>query len=113
MFDAVFSFLFKYPLLVFEQGDFAFGATRNMWLTAAIVAAAGAYAVWTYRQVAALAGRDRAVLIGTRVLLFGVVLFGLLRPMLLLKVAVLSPQRGWVVCRGRRHRPVHDRGGRG
>ena len=94
MFDAVFSFLFKYPLLVFEQGDFAFGATRNMWLTAAIVAAAGAYAVWTYRQVAAVAGRDRAVLIGSRVLLFGVVLFALLRPMLLLKVAV--PQQNFV-----------------
>ena len=94
MIDAVFSFLFKYPLLVFEQGDFAFGATRNMWLTAAIVAAAGVYAVWTYRQVAALAGRDRAVLIGARVLIFGVVLFGLLRPMLLLKVAV--PQQNFV-----------------
>jgi uncharacterized membrane protein len=94
VFDAVFSFLFKYPLLVFEQGDFAFGATRNMWLTAAIVAAAGAYAVWTYRQVAAVAGRDRAVLIGSRVLLFGVVLFALLRPMLLLKVAV--PQQNFV-----------------
>jgi uncharacterized membrane protein len=94
VFDAVFSFLFKYPLLVFEQGDFAFGATRNMWLTAAIVAAAGVYAVWTYRQVAAVAGRDRAVLIGTRALLFGVVLFALLRPMLLLKVAV--PQQNFV-----------------
>ncbi len=94
MFDRVFSFLFKYPLLVFEQGDFAFGATRNMWLTAAIVAAAGVYVVWTYRQVAALAGRDRGVLIGSRLALLGVVLFALLRPMLLLKVAV--PQQNFV-----------------
>ena len=65
-----------------------------MWLTAAIVAAGALYALWTYRQVAALQGRDRAVLLATRVGLFAVVLLGLLRPMLLLKVAV--PQQNFV-----------------
>jgi uncharacterized membrane protein len=65
-----------------------------MWLTAAIVAAGALYALWTYRQVAALQGRDRVVLLATRVGLFAVVLFGLLRPMLLLKVAV--PQQNFV-----------------
>ena len=94
MLDALFTFLFKYPYLVFEQGLFAFGANRSMWLTATIVAAGALYALWTYRQVAALQGRDRAVLLFSRVGLFAVVLFGLLRPMLLLKVAV--PQQNFV-----------------
>ena len=94
MFDAIFSFLFKYQRLVFEQGKFSFGASQRMWLTAAIVAAAALYALWTYRQVAALALRDRAVLLGIRVGLVLIVLFGLLRPMLLLKVAV--PQQNFV-----------------
>jgi uncharacterized membrane protein len=94
VFDTLFTFLFKYPLLVFQQGRFAFGANRSMWLTAAIVAAGALYALWTYRQVAALQGRDRVVLLATRVGLFAVVLFGLLRPMLLLKVAV--PQQNFV-----------------
>lgn len=92
--DTIFQFLFKYQLLVFEQGKFAFGASRPMWLTALAVAAVALYALWTYRQVAALVGRDRVVMIGIRVSLFLVVLFSLLRPMLLLKVAV--PQQNFV-----------------
>ena len=94
MFDAIFSFLFKYQKLVFEQGRFTFGASQSMWLTAAVVAAVGLYALWTYRQVAALALRDRAVLLAIRTGLVAVALFGLLRPMLLLKVAV--PQQNFV-----------------
>jgi uncharacterized membrane protein len=92
--DTLFRFLFKYQWLVFQQGTFAFGASRSMWLTAAAVAAAALYALWTYRQVAALVGRDRLVLIAVRVGLFLVVLFSLLRPMLKLKVAV--PQQNFV-----------------
>src|SRR5262245_62442190 len=65
-----------------------------MWLTAAFVAVGGLYALWTYRQVAALQGRDRIVLLATRLGLFAVALFGILRPMLLLKVAV--PQQNFV-----------------
>ena len=94
MFDAIFSFLFKYQKLVFEQGKFSFGASQRMWLTAAVLAAAALYALWTYRQVAALAIRDRAVLLGLRIGLVLIVLFGVLRPMLLLKVAV--PQQNFV-----------------
>ena len=90
----LFEFLFKYPVLVFEQGKFVFGASRSMWLTAAFVAAAGLYALWTYRQVAALAARDRMALIGIRVAIFLICLFSILRPMMLLKVAV--PQQNFV-----------------
>jgi len=92
--DSIFSFLFKYQYLVFEQGKFTFGASQRMWLTTAVVAAGALYALWTYRQVAALAVRDRAVLLGLRVGLVLIVLFGLLRPMLQLKVAV--PQQNFV-----------------
>ena len=94
MFETIFSFLFKYPKLFFEQGRFTFGASQSMWLTAGILAAVGLYALWTYRQVAALALRDRIVLLGIRTGLVLIVLFGLLRPMLLLKSAV--PQQNFV-----------------
>ena len=111
MIDTVFQFLFKYQWLVFEQGTFAFGASRSMWLTAAAVALASVYALWTYRQVAALAGRDRVVLLGVRLGLLLVVLFALLRPMLLLKVAV--PQQNFVgiIIDDSRSMQVADHGG--
>jgi uncharacterized membrane protein len=94
VFDSLFSFLFKYQRLVFEQGDFVFGATRSMSLTAVLLSAAAVYAIWTYRSVGAVPARDRAVLIGLRAALFGVMVFALLRPTLLLSVAV--PQQNFV-----------------
>lgn len=94
MIAALFTFLFKYPRLVYEQGRFVFGASRSMWLTALVVGALALYALWTYRQVAALSGRDRARLLALRVALLLVLLVALLRPMLLLKVAV--PQQNFV-----------------
>jgi uncharacterized membrane protein len=92
--NAIFTFLFKYQLLVFEQGQFAFGATRSMWLAVAGAAGATLYALWTYRQLAAVPARNRMTLVAIRVGIFLIVLFGLLRPMLLLKVAV--PQQNFV-----------------
>src|SRR5262245_29510960 len=65
-----------------------------MWLVAALAGLAGLYALWTYRRLVALRGRDRAVLLGVRLAMFAVLLFVLLRPMLLLKVAV--PQQNFV-----------------
>ncbi len=94
MIQSLFTFLFKYELLVFQQGDFVLGATRSMWLVAALAGLAGLYALWTYQRLVALRGRDRAVLLGVRLALFLVLLFALLRPMLLLKVAV--PQQNFV-----------------
>lgn len=94
MIASLFQFLFKYQWLVFEQGKFVFGASRSMWLTATFIAVAALYALWTYRQVAALATRDRAALLAIRVAIFLLVLFAILRPMLLLKVAV--PQQNFV-----------------
>lgn len=94
MFESLFTFLFKYPLLVFEQGTFVFWATRSMWLVAALTAAAGLYALWTYRSLAHLAGRGRSTLIAVRMALLLLVVFALLRPTLQLKVAV--PQQNFV-----------------
>jgi uncharacterized membrane protein len=92
--ESLFVTLFKYQKLVFEQGDFAFGATRSMALGALIAAAGAVYAVWTYRQLLLTRGRDRLVLLAMRTGLLAVVLFALMRPMLLLKVAV--PQQNFV-----------------
>lgn len=94
MFESLFSFLFKYEWLVYQQGQFVLGATRSMWLAAGLAGLASVYALWTYRAVAALPVRDRATLLAVRIALFAVVLFALLRPMLLLKVAV--PQQNFV-----------------
>ena len=79
---------------MFEQGQFVLGATQSMWFVAAITAAAALYVLWTYQQLTALRGRDKVVLSVTRVALLAVALFAVLRPMLLLKVAV--PQQNFV-----------------
>jgi hypothetical protein len=94
VFDSIFRALFKYEQLVFEQGQFVLGATQSMWFVAAVAVAVALYVVWTYWQVAALAGRHRAVLLATRIVLLAVALFAVLRPMLLLKVAI--PQQNFV-----------------
>lgn len=88
MFDSIFQFFFKYEPLVFEQGDFVLWASQSMWLVAGLAAACAVYVLWTYSQVAVMRGRDRYVLIATRVALLAVALFAILRPTLLLKVAV-------------------------
>jgi hypothetical protein len=94
VFETIFRALFKYERLVFEQGDFVLGATRSMWFVAAVVAAAAIYVLWTYQQIANLKTRDRVVLSAARLALLAVALFAVLRPMLLLRVAV--PQQNFV-----------------
>jgi uncharacterized membrane protein len=92
--DSIFRALFKYERLVFEQGDFVFGATQSAWFITAVAAAAAVYVLWTYWQIAALKGRDSLTLSVARLALLAVALFAVLRPMLLLKVAV--PQQNFV-----------------
>ena len=94
MFESVFTFLFKYQPLVFEQGKFVLGATRSMSLAVLAVAAAAVYALWTYRQLASAPARDRTTVMVLRIALLAVVLFALLRPTLQLKIAV--PQQNFV-----------------
>lgn len=111
VFESLFTFLFKYQPLVFEQGSFVFWATSSMWLVAAFVAAGAAYALWTYRRLALLAGRGRGTLVAIRTALFVLVVFALLRPTLQLKVAV--PQQNYVgiLLDDSRSMQVEDYGG--
>jgi hypothetical protein len=92
--EPLFRTLFKYERLVFEQGQFVLGATRSAWFIAGVAALAALYVAWTYWHLSALKGRDRAVLLAARAGLLAVALFVILRPMLLLKVAV--PQQNFV-----------------
>jgi len=94
VFESLFHFLFKYERLVFEQGTFVLGATRSMWMVVAVAAVVSVYVLWTYRSLRDVRGRDLALLLVLRVALLLVALFALLRPTLLLKVAV--PQQNFV-----------------
>ncbi len=94
MLASVYQFLFKYQPLVFEQGDFVWGSSR--WMAGLVLAATGAavYALLTYRNVRGHAPRDRAVIVGLRIAALALLAVCLLRPMLVLKVAV--PQQNFV-----------------
>lgn len=93
--ESIFEFLFKYRPLLFERGDFAFSAPRGV-LPVALALMIGSVVIgWTYLRAR---GRsrpvDRAVLLGTRVLIFAVLLFCLFRPVLL--VQALVPQHSYL-----------------
>jgi uncharacterized membrane protein len=92
--SSLFEFLFKYPYLIFEQGRFVFAATRSMRLAVAVTALVALYVVWTYRSLESVRGRQRVTLLALRTGLLLLMLFALLRPTLLLKVAV--PQQNFV-----------------
>jgi len=97
MLDAAFRFLFKYPLLVFQQGDFVLGVSRPIVVALLVAAAIAAAALITYRSIASegpSSSRDKAVLIGLRLALVAVLLFCLIRPTLILKAAV--PQQNFL-----------------
>ena len=93
--DAAFRFFFKYPLLVFEQGDFVLGLSRPTTLALLVAAALAVAALITYRSIAHDGPvRDKVVLVALRVGLVVVLLFCLARPMLVLKAAV--PQQNFL-----------------
>src|SRR6476646_4305081 len=94
MFEAIFRFLFKYPPLFFEQGDFVLGVSRPMLFAVVAAAVVGGYALLSYRDVLTARGRDRVVLVGLRLVILAVVAFCLLRPALILKAAV--PQQNFL-----------------
>jgi uncharacterized membrane protein len=95
MLDTAFRFLFKYPLLVFRQGDFALGVSRPIVLALLVAAAIAAAALITYRSISSEGpSRDKAVLIGLRLALVATLLFCLIKPTLILKAAV--PQQNFL-----------------
>ena len=93
--DSVFRFFFKYPLLVFEQGDFVLGLSRTTTLALLVAAALAAAALITYRSIAHDGPvRDKVVLVALRLGLVAVLLLCLARPTLVLKAAV--PQQNFL-----------------
>jgi uncharacterized membrane protein len=93
--ETVFRFLFKYPPLLFQQGDFSLGLSRQVLLVVAAVTALAVLALLTYRGVSAAdRTRDRVVLVGLRLAALAVLLFCLFRPTLVLKAAV--PQQNFL-----------------
>jgi uncharacterized membrane protein len=110
--DRVFRFLFKYPLLVFEQGDFSWGLSRPLLIALVGAAALAGAALLTYRRVSTHATpRDRAVLVALRASALAVLLFCLVRPTLVLKAAV--PQQNFlgVLVDDSRSMAIADRAG--
>src|SRR6266699_903550 len=95
VYENIFTFLFKYRPLVFEQGNFTWGLSRPLLLAVSAAAALALAALLTYRKAAPDSLlRDRIVLIGLRVAVVAVLLFSLLRPTLILKASV--PQQNFV-----------------
>jgi uncharacterized membrane protein len=111
MFEALFQWLFKYRPLVFEQGDFVFGASRGARLAVLAVAALAAYALFTYSRVGRGTLRDRVLLMSARVAALALLAFALLRPALVLKAAV--PQQNFlgVLIDDSKSMQIADRGG--
>ena len=95
MLQNLFRFLFKYPPLLFQQGDFSWGLSRPVLLVVAAATALAVLALVTYRGVPTTdRTRDRIVLIGLRLAAVAVLLFCLFRPTLILKAAV--PQQNFL-----------------
>ena len=96
MFESAFEFLFKYRLLVFQEGDFTLRATWTVYIVATLAAAA--VAVLTLQTYARARGRsrrvDRSVLAGLRLAALVVLLFCLFRPVLVLTSVV--PQQNFL-----------------
>lgn len=93
--DGLFKLFFKYPALVFEEGEFAFAASRTTTLGLALLATLAVAALITYRGVTSEGqARDRAVLVALRLGVVALLLFCLFRPSLILKAAV--PQQNFL-----------------
>ena len=72
MLENLFRFLFKYPPLLFQQGDFSWGLSRPVLLAVMIAAAIAILALLTYRGVSPTDKRiDRAVLVAALEVLGG------------------------------------------
>lgn len=108
----LFQFLFKYPRVVFDQGDFSFAVSRSTTLTIAAITVVAAAALITYRGVTGEgATRERLVLVVLRLAALAVVLVCLFRPTLILKAAV--PQQNFlgVILDDSRSMTIADRDG--
>jgi hypothetical protein len=110
----LFQFLFKYPALLYDQGDFRFSVSRSVALGLVAAAAVAAGMLITYRRVPREGDkpRDRFILIALRLGVIAVLLFCLLRPLLVLRAAV--PQQNFlgVIIDDSRSMTIADREGK-
>lgn len=93
MFERLFELLFKYRPVVFEQGEFALGASWPVALIVGLGAAAAGVAVAGYRRPAG-ESRRAWVLVGLRLTTLGLILLALLRPVLV--VRAVEPQQNFL-----------------
>jgi uncharacterized membrane protein len=110
--ERLFRFLFKYPKVVFEQGDLTWAVSRPLLLAIALAVAIAIAALLTYQRVGTLnRRRDRAVLIGLRLGVLALLVFCLVRPTLILKAAV--PQQNFlgILIDDSRSMAIADRAG--
>ena len=95
MLDAIFRLLFNYRPVVFQQGDFHLAPTTGSYIAAAVVVAAVALTILTYRRTRDGGNvRHRVALTGIRLAILLLVLFCLFRPVLVVKAAV--PQQNFL-----------------
>ena len=90
MFERLFELLFKYRPVVFEQGDFALGAS---WPAALLAVAVAAVAAAGYLRPAG-ESRRAWLLVALRVAALGLMLVALLRPVLVVKA--VEPQQNFL-----------------
>ena len=95
MLDSIFRFLFKYPPLVFQQGDLGWGVSRPLMVAILIAAGLGVAALLTYRNTGGdQPMRDRIVPMALRIGVLALLVICLFRPTLILRVSV--PQQNFV-----------------
>ena len=89
MFESLFRFLFKYPPLVFQQGDLSWGVSRPLLLGILFAAGAAVAALLTYKTTGGEQPlRDRMVLISLRIAVLALLVICLFRPTLILKASI-------------------------
>ncbi|CAN5752374.1 hypothetical protein BH23GEM10_BH23GEM10_00980 [soil metagenome] len=93
--ESVFTFLFKYRPLLFEEGRLVLQPPLPAVLLAVLALAAVALIAWTYRRpMAKTQPRDRIALAALRTASFLVLFFCLLRPALV--VSSVVPQQNYL-----------------
>lgn len=93
--DTIFEFLFKYRLLLFQEGDFTFASPWPVLLVLGGVAVVTLPALLTYGAARGASSRwDRGVMAALRLGLVAILVFILFRPTLILTSVV--PQRNFV-----------------
>ena len=93
--DTIFEFLFKYRLILFQEGDFTFASSWPSLVILGGVAAVTLPALFTYGSARGDSRRsDRIIMAAVRLSLVGILVFILFQPTLVLTSVV--PQRNFV-----------------